>query len=94
MIGEYYPGKMFTGFFQLTDQKQMQIRKKKRRLINLNLWTGKQEYLATSVNALRFLGGIVVAVIGHLDLPSAKVKSPHYEHSIDCDPAMDIEEKF
>jgi hypothetical protein len=70
----------------------MQIRKK-RKLINLNLWTGKQEYLATSVNALRFLGGIV-AVISHLDLPSAKVKSPYYEHSIDCDPVMAIEEKF
>jgi hypothetical protein len=50
-------------------------------------------YLATSVNVLRFLGGIV-AVIGHLDLPSAKVKSPHYEHSIDCDPAMGTKEKF
>jgi hypothetical protein len=63
-------------------------------LIDLNLWTGKQEYLATSVNALCFLGGIV-AVIGHLDLPSAKVKvATHYEQPVDCDPVMGTKERF
>jgi hypothetical protein len=63
-------------------------------LIDLNLWIGKQEYLPTSVKALRFLGGIV-AVIGHLDLPSAKVKvATHYEQLVDCDLAMGTKERF
>jgi hypothetical protein len=36
-----------------------------------------------------------VAVIGHLDLPSAKVKvATHYEQSVDCDPAMGTKERF